>query len=47
MLNYSDFILCSCEGILEKMGWTKRLWFNIIVSLLALVALFYEVGIPV
>ncbi|WHT39521.1 hypothetical protein QNH98_02135 [Myroides sp. mNGS23_01] len=41
ILNYSDFIPCSCGGILEKMGWTEHLWFNIIVSLLALVALFF------
>lgn len=42
ILNYSDFIPCSCGGILEKMGWNEHLWFNIIVSLLALVALFFE-----
>lgn len=42
ILNYSDFIPCSCGGILEKMGWTEHLWFNIIVSLLALVALFFQ-----
>jgi len=42
ILNYSDFIPCSCGGILEKMGWTEHLWFNIIVSLLALVALFFH-----
>ncbi|MBB1137970.1 MauE/DoxX family redox-associated membrane protein [Myroides sp. WP-1] len=41
ILNYSDFIPCSCGGILEKMGWIEHLWFNIIVSLLALVALFF------
>ncbi|MTG98796.1 hypothetical protein GJV76_11755 [Myroides sp. BIT-d1] len=42
ILNYSDFIPCSCGGILEKMGWTEHLWFNIIVSLLVLVALFFH-----
>src|SRR5690606_41590125 len=24
ILNYSDFIPCSCGGILEKLGWTER-----------------------
>lgn len=42
ILNYSDFIPCSCGGILEKMGWNEHLWFNIIVSILALVALFFQ-----
>ncbi|WP_026038677.1 DoxX family protein [Myroides injenensis] len=42
ILNYSDFIPCSCGGILEKMGWNEHLWFNIIVSLLALIALFFH-----
>lgn len=35
ILNYSPFVPCSCGGILEKMGWTEHLWFNSIVSLLA------------
>ncbi|SHK71835.1 hypothetical protein SAMN05444371_3438 [Epilithonimonas mollis] len=29
ILNFSDFIPCSCGGILEKMGWTEHLIFNI------------------
>ncbi len=29
ILNYSDFVPCSCGGILEKMGWTEHLIFNI------------------
>lgn len=39
-INYSDFIPCSCGGILEKMDWNTHLWFNIGVSILALVALY-------
>lgn len=38
--NYSDFIPCSCGGILEKMGWREHLWFNIIVCVLGLAAIF-------
>lgn len=29
ILTYSDFVPCSCGGILEKMGWTEHLIFNI------------------
>ncbi|MFA7615511.1 MAG: MauE/DoxX family redox-associated membrane protein [Weeksellaceae bacterium] len=29
ILNYSEFIPCSCGGILEDMGWTEHLVFNI------------------
>ncbi|MGB6093320.1 MAG: MauE/DoxX family redox-associated membrane protein [Moheibacter sp.] len=29
ILNYSEFIPCSCGGILEDMGWTEHLIFNI------------------
>lgn len=40
ILNYSDFVPCSCGGILEKMGWTEHLWFNLIVSILGFVAVY-------
>lgn len=30
ILNYSEFVPCSCGGILEKMGWTEHLIFNIL-----------------
>ncbi|WP_027375698.1 DoxX family protein [Kaistella palustris] len=29
IMNYSDFIPCSCGGILEKMGWREHLIFNL------------------
>lgn len=41
ILNYSDFVPCSCGGILEKMGWTEHLIFNIgcvLVAGLAVIA---------
>jgi uncharacterized membrane protein YphA (DoxX/SURF4 family) len=28
ILNYSDFVPCSCGGILKKLGWTEHLIFN-------------------
>lgn len=42
ILNYSDFIPCSCGGILEKMGWHEHLWFNVIVTLIALLAIYFQ-----
>ncbi|MDM1530746.1 MauE/DoxX family redox-associated membrane protein [Myroides odoratimimus] len=41
ILNYSDFIPCSCGGVLEKLGWNEHLWFNIITSVLILLSIFY------
>ncbi|MDV3925516.1 tellurium resistance protein TerC [Elizabethkingia anophelis] len=40
ILNFSDFVPCSCGGILEKMGWTEHLIFNIVGVILALVSIF-------
>jgi uncharacterized membrane protein YphA (DoxX/SURF4 family) len=39
ILNYSSFIPCSCGGILEKMGWTEHLLFNVFFVLLALIGI--------
>src|SRR5690606_12191987 len=36
---YSDFIPCSCGGVLEKMGWTEHLVFNISFIVLAFVGI--------
>lgn len=41
ILNYSDFVPCSCGGILEKMDWTQHLIFNIsgvVIAALAILA---------
>ena len=37
ILKYSDFVPCSCGGILEKMGWTEHLIFNAVCVVLALI----------
>jgi len=29
ILNFTAFVPCSCGGVLEKMGWTEHLVFNI------------------
>ena len=39
ILNYSDFVPCSCGGIIEKLGWTEHLLFNIAFAVLAMVAI--------
>jgi uncharacterized membrane protein YphA (DoxX/SURF4 family) len=33
--NFSEHIPCSCGGVLEKLGWTEHLIFNIVFVLLA------------
>lgn len=39
ILYYSDFIPCSCGGILEKLGWTEHLIFNIGCVILAIIGI--------
>ncbi|HMI08123.1 MAG TPA: MauE/DoxX family redox-associated membrane protein [Flavobacterium sp.] len=43
ILNYSTNIPCSCGGILEKMGWTEHLIFNLAFVLLGAVAVLLSV----
>lgn len=40
ILNFSDFVPCSCGGILEKLGWKEHLVFNIFFFLLTAIAIF-------
>ena len=35
---FSDYVPCSCGGILEQMSWNAHLWFNIGLVLLAAIA---------
>jgi hypothetical protein len=39
ILNYSSFVPCSCGGVLEKLGWTEHLIFNIVFTLLGAIAI--------
>ncbi len=39
ILNLSDFVPCSCGGILEDMDWTEHLIFNLIFILLGIIAI--------
>ncbi|MDR6845605.1 MauE/DoxX family redox-associated membrane protein [Flavobacterium granuli] len=42
ILNFSSFVPCSCGGILEKLGWTQHLIFNIGFVFLAIVAILLQ-----
>lgn len=35
ILNYSSYIPCSCGGILENLGWTEHLLFNLLFIIMA------------
>lgn len=39
ILNFSDYIPCSCGGVLEKLGWTEHLIFNIGFVILAFIGI--------
>lgn len=43
ILNFSTDVPCSCGGVLEKLGWTEHLIFNIIFMILAMIALWLSV----
>ena len=42
ILNFSSFVPCSCGGILEKLGWTEHLIFNVVFVVLGVVAIFLK-----
>lgn len=45
ILNFSDDIPCSCGGVLQKMGWTEHLIFNIGFVLLAVAGIVLQAKI--
>jgi uncharacterized membrane protein YphA (DoxX/SURF4 family) len=45
ILSFAERVPCSCGGILEKMGWTEHLIFNIGFALLALLAIVWQTKI--
>ena len=49
ILTLSLYIPCSCGGVLEKLGWTEHLIFNIAFIILAAVAILlsYRKGKPI
>jgi uncharacterized membrane protein YphA (DoxX/SURF4 family) len=42
ILNFSDFIPCSCGGVLEKLSWTQHFIFNVVFIVLAVLAIFFS-----
>lgn len=38
ILNYSEFVPCSCGGILEKLGWKEHMIFNVACFVLGFIA---------
>ncbi|NML56773.1 MauE/DoxX family redox-associated membrane protein [Chryseobacterium cheonjiense] len=45
ILNYSNFVPCSCGGILEKMSWRTHLVFNLLTVALSAAALLIQASI--
>jgi uncharacterized membrane protein YphA (DoxX/SURF4 family) len=39
ILNFSDYVPCSCGGVLEKLGWTEHLIFNLGFVVLSLIGI--------
>lgn len=42
VLNFSDFIPCSCGGILEHMSWKTHIYFNLTFIAMAITGIFME-----
>nr|WP_281682026.1 MauE/DoxX family redox-associated membrane protein [Zunongwangia profunda] len=38
-LNYSDYIPCSCGGIISDLNWTEHLIFNLFWIVFAIIAI--------
>jgi len=43
ILNFSSYVPCSCGGILEKLGWTEHLVFNVGFILLAAIGIILHI----
>tara|TARA_R110002096_G_scaffold157752_2_gene322946 strand:+ start:124 stop:573 length:450 start_codon:yes stop_codon:yes gene_type:complete len=41
ILNFSDYIPCSCGGVLENLGWTEHILFNLVFIAIAVIGVFY------
>src|SRR5690606_1342079 len=39
VLNFSDYIPCSCGGVLEDLGWTEHVLFNLFFMAVAIIAI--------
>lgn len=45
ILNFTEFIPCSCGGVLESLGWTQHLIFNLVFILLALLSIYWSLAL--
>ena len=43
ILNFSDFVPCSCGGVLEEMTWTQHLVFNMVFMFMAGLGMFLSI----
>ena len=41
ILNFSSYVPCSCGGILQDLGWTEHLIFNLVFVVLAVIGLLF------
>lgn len=39
VLNFSSHVPCSCGGILEKLGWTEHILFNLVFVVMAIIGM--------
>lgn len=44
ILNFSDYVPCSCGGILGKLGWQEHLVFNVVFVALAIIGILIKTG---
>ena len=42
ILNFSEHIPCSCGGVLEQLGWTEHLIFNLVFLILAVAGILIQ-----
>lgn len=42
ILNFTDHIPCGCGGVLQNLGWTEHLIFNMVFVLLAIAAILLQ-----
>jgi uncharacterized membrane protein YphA (DoxX/SURF4 family) len=42
ILNFNGHVPCSCGGVLEKMGWTEHLVFNIVFMLFSVIGILFH-----
>jgi hypothetical protein len=40
---FSPYVPCSCGGVLQKLGWTEHLVFNIVFVVLAATGIIFHV----